>query len=89
MNVRVILRVTLEVGVEVASQHDADLNGAKGLGDVCEFHIDLHKIGLWNNSSEWKEIRQEADSDERSATRKPASQQTARELPASKRVQDC
>jgi hypothetical protein len=56
MNVRLILRVTLEVGVEVASQHDADLNGAKGLGDACEFHIDLHKLGLWNDSSEWKEV---------------------------------
>ena len=38
VNVLVILCVTLEAGVQVSSQHDADLNGAKGLADACEFH---------------------------------------------------
>ena len=41
MNVLVVLRVAFEAGVEVTSQHDSDLNGAKGFGDACESHIDL------------------------------------------------
>ncbi len=40
------LRVTLKFGVEVASKHDADLNGAKGLGDACEFHVNLQNCGV-------------------------------------------
>ena len=43
MNVLVISRVTFEDGIQVASQHDADLNGAKGFGDACEFHVNLQK----------------------------------------------
>ena len=46
MNVLVVLRVTLEAGVQVASQHDADLNGAKGFGDACEFHVNLQNCGF-------------------------------------------
>jgi hypothetical protein len=42
MDVLIILRVTFEAGVQVASQHDADLNGAKGFGDASEFHVNLH-----------------------------------------------
>jgi hypothetical protein len=41
VNVLVILRVTLEAGVQVSSQQDADLNGAKGFGDACQFHVNL------------------------------------------------
>src|SRR5216684_1184223 len=39
MYVLVVLRVAFEACVQVARQHDADLNGAKCLGDACEFHI--------------------------------------------------
>jgi hypothetical protein len=44
VNALVILCVTLEGCIQVASEHDADLNGAKGFGDACEFHSDLHKL---------------------------------------------
>ncbi len=53
MDVLVILRVTFEAGVQVASQHDADLNGAKGFGDACEFHVNLQ-------NSEFESLRIES-----------------------------
>jgi hypothetical protein len=41
MDVLIVSRVTVEAGIQVATEHDADLNGAKGLGDACEFHLVL------------------------------------------------
>jgi hypothetical protein len=46
MDVLVIARVPFEAGVEVASEHDADLNGAEGFGDACEFHFEPPNSGV-------------------------------------------
>jgi hypothetical protein len=46
MEVLVIPRVEFNAGVEVASQHDAYLNGAKRLGDAGEFHVNLQGCGV-------------------------------------------
>ncbi len=46
VNVLVVARVAFEAGVEVASEHDADLNGAKWLADACEFHVNLQNCGV-------------------------------------------
>jgi hypothetical protein len=41
VNVLIVLSVTLEGGVQVAGEHDAYLNGAKGPGEACELHMNL------------------------------------------------
>jgi hypothetical protein len=41
MNVLVKAGVAFEASVEVASKHDAQLNGAKWFVDACEFHLNL------------------------------------------------
>ena len=46
VDVLVVTRVAIEGGVEVASQHDANLNGTKRLGDACEFHVNLQNCGV-------------------------------------------
>src|SRR5690348_10299509 len=44
MDLLIVSRVTLEACVEIAAKHDAHLNGAKGLADACEFHLNFQKL---------------------------------------------
>jgi len=44
MDLLIVSRVTFEACVEIAAKHDAHLNGAKGLADACEFHLNLQKL---------------------------------------------
>jgi hypothetical protein len=46
VNVLLVLRVALEAGVQVASQHDSNLHGAKRSADACEFHLNLKTAGF-------------------------------------------
>jgi hypothetical protein len=46
MDMFIVAGVALEASVQVASQHDSDLLGAKGLADACEFHIEPTNCGV-------------------------------------------
>lgn len=46
MNVRVTMGVAFEAGVEVASEHDAQLNGAEWFADACEFQFEPPSRGV-------------------------------------------
>ena len=46
MNVFVVAGVVVKAGVQVAGQHDTDLDGAKGLGYACELNVNLQTAEL-------------------------------------------
>jgi hypothetical protein len=66
MNVLVKAGVTFEASVEVASEQDAQLNGAEWFVDACEFHLNLQagKFELLRIESA-KDVIQQVDDCER------------------------
>lgn len=78
MDVLIVSRVTLEACVEIAAKHDADLNGAKGFGDACEFHVNLQtaEFELLRIES-GKDVVQEINDGERDAAAERGPEQSA------------
>jgi hypothetical protein len=91
MDVLVVPRVAFKTGVEVASEHDAYLNVAKGLADACEFHLESPKersLGCLRIES-GENVIQQVDHDQRDAAADSRAQQSTCLLGvASERVEE-